>query len=101
PSPPAIDPRPVPRSPEASMRPRSFSLLPVGTCVLDLLSGCQTATRFETRSEARASAAPASKGKAADINLVELTAEQIQKDYAAGKYTAVQLTQAYLDRIAQ
>jgi Asp-tRNA(Asn)/Glu-tRNA(Gln) amidotransferase A subunit family amidase len=35
------------------------------------------------------------------INLVELTAEQIQKDYAAGKYTAVQLTRAYLDRIAQ
>jgi Asp-tRNA(Asn)/Glu-tRNA(Gln) amidotransferase A subunit family amidase len=42
-----------------------------------------------------ASAAPAQ----AQINLVELTAEQIQKDYAAGKYTAVQLTQAYLDRI--
>src|SRR5690606_10090065 len=28
-----------------------------------------------------------------------LTAEQIQADYAAGRYTAVQLTQAFLDRI--
>lgn len=40
-------------------------------------------------------------GTAPAINVVELTAEQIQKDYAARKYTAVQLTQAYLDRIAQ
>src|SRR5262245_42771249 len=45
---------------------------------------------------ALAGAAPAQ----GQINLVELTAEQIQKDYAAGKYTAVQLTQAYLDRIS-
>ena len=39
--------------------------------------------------------------RAPAIDVTELTAEQIQKDYAAGKYTAVQLTQAYLDRIAQ
>ncbi len=34
------------------------------------------------------------------IDVVELTAEQIQIDYAAHKYTAVQLTQAFLARIA-
>jgi Asp-tRNA(Asn)/Glu-tRNA(Gln) amidotransferase A subunit family amidase len=33
------------------------------------------------------------------IDLVELTAEQIQADYREGKYTAVQLTQAFLQRI--
>jgi Asp-tRNA(Asn)/Glu-tRNA(Gln) amidotransferase A subunit family amidase len=34
------------------------------------------------------------------INVVELTIGQVQADYAAKKYTAVQLVQAYLDRIA-
>src|SRR6185436_18758679 len=34
------------------------------------------------------------------INVVELTIGQVQADYAARKYTAVQLVQAYLDRIA-
>jgi len=34
------------------------------------------------------------------IDVVELTAEQIGADYAAGRYTAVELTQAFLDRIA-
>ena len=38
---------------------------------------------------------------AAVIDVVDLTAEQIQADYAAGKYTAVELTQAFLDRIGQ
>lgn len=33
-----------------------------------------------------------------DIGVVELTAEQIQADYAAGRYTAVQLTEAFLAR---
>lgn len=33
------------------------------------------------------------------IDVVELTAEQIQADYAEGRYTAVQLTQAFLGRI--
>ena len=36
---------------------------------------------------------------APDIDVVELTAEQIQADYAEGRYTAVQLTQAFLARI--
>ena len=34
-----------------------------------------------------------------EIDVVELTAEQIQMDYAQGKYTAVLLTQAFLNRI--
>ena len=33
------------------------------------------------------------------IDIVELTAHQIQADYAAGLYTAVDLTRAFLDRI--
>ncbi len=33
------------------------------------------------------------------IDVVELTAEQIQEDLAEGKYTIVQLTRAFLDRI--
>ncbi len=37
--------------------------------------------------------------EAADIDAVELTAEQIQADYAEGRYTAVQLTRAFLERI--
>ena len=36
--------------------------------------------------------------EAPDIDVVELTAEQIQADYAEGRYNAVQLTQAFLDR---
>jgi len=36
---------------------------------------------------------------APDIDVVELTAERIQADYAEGRYTAVQLTQAFLGRI--
>src|SRR5688572_6802422 len=35
------------------------------------------------------------------INVIELTVPQIQADYAAKKYTAVQLTQAFLARINQ
>ncbi|MFC1500018.1 amidase, partial [Candidatus Zixiibacteriota bacterium] len=34
-----------------------------------------------------------------ELDVVELTAQQIQADYAAGRYTAVELTQAFLDRI--
>lgn len=33
------------------------------------------------------------------INVVELTTQQIQADYAAGRYTAVELTRSFLDRI--
>src|SRR5688572_26281853 len=35
------------------------------------------------------------------IDLEELTIAEIHAAYAAGTYTAVQLTQAYLDRIAR
>ena len=35
------------------------------------------------------------------VDVVELTAERIQVDYAAGRYTAVDLTRAFLDRIAR
>ena len=38
--------------------------------------------------------------RASQVNVVELTVGQVQADYAAHKYTAVQLVQAYLDRIA-
>ena len=37
--------------------------------------------------------------EAPDIDVVELTAGQIQADYAEGRYTAVQLTEAFLERI--
>ena len=37
---------------------------------------------------------------ASQVDVVELTIGQVQADYAAKKYTAVQLVQAYLDRIA-
>ena len=55
--------------------------------LLLLLAGCAAPAP-----EAVQEAAP-------DIDLVELTAGQIQTDYAEGRYTAVQLTQASLDRI--
>ncbi|HZD04095.1 MAG TPA: amidase [Longimicrobiales bacterium] len=35
------------------------------------------------------------------IDVVELTADQVQTDYAAGRYTAVQLTRTFLERIAR
>lgn len=38
--------------------------------------------------------------RAGNIDVVELTIGQVQADYAAKKYTAEQLVQAYLDRIA-
>ena len=41
----------------------------------------------------------AAREEAPDIDVVELTAEQIQADYAESRYTAVQLTQAFLVRI--
>src|SRR6185436_17156327 len=44
------------------------------------------------------STAPAPRAGQPDV--VELTIGQVQADYAARKYTAVQLVQAYLDRIA-
>ena len=43
---------------------------------------------------------PVPQTRAGQIDVVELTIGQVQADYAAKKYTAVQLVQAYLDRIA-
>jgi Asp-tRNA(Asn)/Glu-tRNA(Gln) amidotransferase A subunit family amidase len=37
----------------------------------------------------------------AEIDVVELTVGRVQADYAAGRYNAVELTQAFLDRIAR
>ena len=34
-----------------------------------------------------------------DIDVVELTTEEIQHAYAAGEYTSVELTKAFLERI--
>ena len=45
--------------------------------------------------------APGPSNASARINVTELTVEQIQQAYARGDYTAVQLTQAFLDRIAE
>jgi Asp-tRNA(Asn)/Glu-tRNA(Gln) amidotransferase A subunit family amidase len=62
--------------------------------------------------DAPASAAPAARPDASPsartpweetgprLDVVELTAERIQLDLAAGRYTSTQLVQAYLDRIA-
>ncbi len=43
---------------------------------------------------------PAPQARAGQVDVVELTVGQVQADYAARKYTAEQLVQAYLDRIA-
>ncbi len=85
------------------MRSRFVCPLTTASVVLALLAGCSPPVRFSleatpgVRQERAALSRPTT---AAAIDLVELTAEQIQKDYAAHTYTAVQLTQAYLDRIA-
>lgn len=45
---------------------------------------------------------PSVAAPAADpVDIVELTAEEVQADYAGGRYTAVQLTRAFLERIAR
>jgi Asp-tRNA(Asn)/Glu-tRNA(Gln) amidotransferase A subunit family amidase len=59
-----------------------------------LTLGCASANTTSTAT----AASPSSRGQR--INVVELTIGQVQADYAAKKYTAVQLVQAYLDRIA-
>jgi Asp-tRNA(Asn)/Glu-tRNA(Gln) amidotransferase A subunit family amidase len=40
-------------------------------------------------------------GPAVDIDLVELTVEDVQAGYASGRFTAVELTRAFLARIAR
>ncbi len=59
-------------------------------CVLWAVQGC---------SSAGAPSPAASPGPARAIDVIELTTEDIQAAYATGEYTAVQLTQAFLDRI--
>ena len=44
---------------------------------------------------------PADPGSAVAVDVVELTAVQVRDDLRAGRYTAAELTQAFLDRIAQ
>jgi Asp-tRNA(Asn)/Glu-tRNA(Gln) amidotransferase A subunit family amidase len=55
------------------------------------LLGCGTASVAPVATPFEAPAPP----------IVELTVDQVQEDYALGKYTAVQLTQAFLDRISR
>jgi Asp-tRNA(Asn)/Glu-tRNA(Gln) amidotransferase A subunit family amidase len=68
------------------MRGRLTSML----CVLWAVQGC---------SSAGAPSPGASPAPSRAIDVTELTVEQIQTAYAAGEYNAVQLTQAFLDRI--
>ena len=67
-----------------SMRPRVTAIL----CLLWFAGGCSP----------RGGVTAPSPGPAVDV--VELTAEQIQAGLAAGEYTAVDLTGAFLERIA-
>jgi amidase len=57
-----------------------------------LVVGCASGGTSTSRSVPQA--------RAGQIDVVELTIGQVQADYAARKYTAVQLVRAYLDRIA-
>ncbi len=67
-----------------SMRPRVTAIL----CLLWFSGGCSS----------RGGVIAPSPGAAVDV--VELTAEQIQAGLAEGEYTAVDLTRAFLERIA-
>ena len=57
-----------------------------------LLHACATAPRLSTPTGPLASAAPS-------IDVIELTVRDVQTAYAAGEFTAVELTRAYLDQI--
>ena len=82
------------------MRLNSHGLLVAASRATHALAGgCAPAAG--TPSGAVPSGSTGRSGAAPTVDVVELTAEQIQKDYAAGRYTAVALTQAYLDRIAR
>src|SRR5687767_6280502 len=81
------------------MRVRSLRFLVPAVGCAAVLGGCGPSGRPSFGGVPEGAAAARARPLAIDV--VELTAEQIQKDYAAGKYTAVELTQAYLDRIGQ
>ena len=57
-----------------------------------LLNACATATRVSLPTGSLASRAPS-------IDVIELTVQDVQTAYAAGEFTAVELTRAYLDQI--
>jgi len=57
-----------------------------------LLHGCAASARVSTTP-------PAGTGRLASIDVIELTVRDIQTAYATGEFTAVELTQAFLDRI--
>ncbi|MFC1661441.1 amidase [Gemmatimonadota bacterium] len=62
--------------------------------------GLQACASPGTTPGSSAAAAPApSPASAGGIDVVELTAERVQSDLAQGKYTTLQLTQAFLERI--
>ena len=66
--------------------------------ILVMFSG---ALVFATASDLVAQADSRGAGPDEAIDVVELTVDQIQAAYSDGEYTAVQLTQAFLDRIEQ
>ncbi|PSR09784.1 MAG: amidase, partial [Bacteroidetes bacterium] len=55
---------------------------------------------FATACQPTATPPPLVAATSGSIDLEETDITQIQKDYAAGTYTSVELVQAYLDRIA-
>ncbi len=81
---------------------RSRSLLPIGlTWTLALVSACAAGLEVGGAADAGSAGRSAVKRGVAAIDVVELTVDRIQQDYAGGRYTAVELTQLCLDRIAR
>jgi len=77
-----------------TFRPSRTHFLPLALSAVVMAAGCATPVQERT-AVLPGSVAPSPES----IDVVELTAEQIQLDYAAGRYTSVALTQALLDRI--
>lgn len=80
---------------------RSRIWLLAGCCAVAALTACVQPTQMAFKLASAGGDGRSAVRSQSAIDVVELTAEQIQHDYAAGKYTAVQLTQAYLDRITR